>query len=100
MTLKKNQKLATFNCDRQQWETFLARAAQNGTSGAELLKWFTRAYIDGEIDPRQHVGNAEVERLRDVLDQRLEQYLDPIVDRLEAVEERLGKSKQVVTLYP
>ena len=99
MTLKKNQKLATFNCDRQQWEAFLAKAAENGTSGAELLKWFTRSYISGDIDPRQHVGEGEAERLADVLDQRLTHYLSPIVERLEAVEEGLKKSSQKAVVH-
>ncbi|MDY6941111.1 MAG: hypothetical protein SWY16_26065 [Cyanobacteriota bacterium] len=96
MTLKKNQKLATFGCDRQQWETFLARAAENGTSGAELLKWFTAAYIDGDIDPRQYIRQSDVERLADALDKRLA----PLVNRLNELDARLGKSSGKIARFP
>ncbi|MBE9039608.1 hypothetical protein IQ235_02205 [Oscillatoriales cyanobacterium LEGE 11467] len=97
MALGRNQKLATFKCDRQIWDRFLARAAENGTSGAELCKWFVSAYVSGEIDPRQHLEDADVERLADGLDKRLA----PIYRRLNEFNDRLGKSSEKVTiLYP
>lgn len=94
MALGKNQKLATFKCDRQTWDKFLAHASENGTSGSELCKWFVNAYISGEIDPRQHLGDAEVERLADVLDKRLAF----VYQRLNELNDRLGKSSEKVTV--
>lgn len=91
MKLRDDQKLATFKCDRAKWDNFLAAAAENGTTGAALLKWFVESYTAGEIAP-------DIDKIPAGAEERLLELVAPLYARIDEVERRLGKSKPKPTV--
>lgn len=86
MKLRDDQKLATFKCDRAKWDEFLAAAAENGTTGAGLLKWFVEAYLDRKIAP-------DIDKIPTGLEEKLQELIAPLSARMDEIDRRLGKWK-------
>lgn len=86
MKLRDDQKLATFKCDRAKWKEFIETAAENGTTGAGLLKWFVESYLAGKVAP-------DVDQIPPGLEERIEELIAPLKSKIEDLELRLGKSR-------
>jgi hypothetical protein len=83
----RNKKLASFNCEVQMWEEFIARCQEKGTTATALLTRFIELYTDGDLEHLDaHLGNT--------LDRRLEQRVRAGVDRYLATHQDNLRSLQ------
>jgi len=75
----KNQRLATFNVDEQQWEAFKAKAKAHGTSASKLLQGLIADYLG--IESTDYPLNTKV------YDSRLTQVEQAIAELAAEVAE-------------
>lgn len=76
----RNKKLASFNCEVQMWEEFIARCQEKGTTATAVLTRFIELYRDGDLDEIDaHLGNS--------LERRLDERVRTSVDRYLAIHQ-------------
>lgn len=75
----KNQRLATFNVDEQQWEAFKAKAKAHGTSASKLLQGLIANYLG--------IESSDVSKIIKVDDTRLTQVEQAIAELATEVAE-------------
>jgi uncharacterized membrane protein YebE (DUF533 family) len=85
------EKLGTFKVDASLWDSFIARAKQEGTNGSTLLKSFIAAYLDGRIDSNQLQNIDSQKGVDPGLEQRLSGTIANLEQIIAGIDDRLGK---------
>lgn len=83
--------LGTFKIDDSQWESFKAKAGEDGTNASALLKAFIAAYLSNRIDASLIQGLDKISSLDGGLEQRLVEAIASLDGKIQGIDERLGK---------
>lgn len=73
-----NETLANFRVDRDKWRAFIDQCGREGLSASEKIKAFIDGYLSGMIDTTPTEQDPRIDKL---------------IDKMEAIDRRLGKLK-------